>query len=61
MLELLKKLNRRSPFTWEIRTDGFSYGIYCENMDVYNSEGETLEGLDEQTCLEWLGKFCDEV
>lgn len=55
MLTLLKDINKRSPFLWEITTNGSRFSILCEDS-VFEDEytGSRLEDLDKDECDHWL-------
>ena len=58
MGQLLKTLNRRSPFLWEVHTDGTDYTILCEGTEVHDPEsGIYLTDLTELDCEIWLEKL----
>ena len=55
MLTLVKELNKRSPFLWEVITDGSRFSILCEES-VFEDEhtDSRLEDLDQNECEHWL-------
>lgn len=58
MLALVKELNKRSPFLWEITTDGSRFTILCEES-VFEDEctNTRLEDLNRNECEHWLKKI----
>ena len=55
MLTLVKELNKRSPFLWEITTDGSRFNILCEESVFEDERTDTqLEDLDQVECEHWL-------
>lgn len=56
--QLLRQLIRRSPFLWEVKTDGVDYTILCEGTEVHDPEsGIYLTDLTELDCEIWLEKL----
>lgn len=55
MLTLLKDINKKSPFLWEIITDGSRFNILCEESVFEDEHTDTrLENLDHAECEHWL-------
>ena len=55
MFDKLRILNNNSPFLWEIRTDGQSYTIMCEDAEVFDPDtGEYLTNMTTAECEVWL-------
>lgn len=52
---LIRELNRKSPHLWEVKMDGFTYTILCEDSVFEDEEScERLMDLDEESCKAWL-------
>lgn len=55
MLTLLNDINKKSPFLWEITTDGNRFNILCEESVFEDECTDTrLEDLDHDECEHWL-------
>lgn len=55
MIAALATLNNNSPFLWEVRTDGKSYTIMCEDAEVFDPDsGEYLTNMTAAECEVWL-------
>lgn len=55
MIAALATLNSNSPFLWEVRTDGKSYTILCEDAEVFDPDtGEYLTDISLNQCEVWL-------
>lgn len=55
---LIRGLNRISPFTWELEIEGNSFTILCEESEVRDPEtGTMLSNLSEASCQEWLARI----
>lgn len=55
MIAALAALNSNSPFLWEVRTDGKSYTIMCEDAEVFDPDtGEYLTNMTAAECEVWL-------
>lgn len=60
IINALKELNHKSPFLWEIRTNGTTYTLYCEDGICEDDEYGQLSRMNEETCLHWLNKIINE-
>lgn len=61
MTDKLKDINRRSPFLWEVVTDGTEYTILCECETAHDDDDTPLENLDRETCIAWLDRIYKEA
>lgn len=58
IFNLLRKINRNSPFLWEAKTDGWNYSILCDGKVAEDPDrGEPYLDITEDEC----GKVLEEV
>ena len=59
LFNILREINSRSHFLWEVQTNGKSFTVLCESTFVWNDEDEEMSNLsyDEAVSfLEWVLK-----
>lgn len=59
---LLRKINRNSPFLWEVKTEGWNYSILCDGDVAEDPEtGEPYLDMTEDGCVKMLKEILRDV
>ena len=62
IFNLLRKINRNSPFLWEVKMDGWNYSILCDGNVAEDPEtGEPYLDMTEYECRKVLEEVLHDV